>query len=87
MRFTLPIRPELLVSALLMATAVSAGAQAIGALQGTSHLSPAADTAVRDIAGIVTAVAADGFWMQDAGDGDPLTSDAIYVFRGRRLNT
>jgi len=86
MRFTLPIRPELLVSALLMATAVSAGAQAIGALQGTSHLSPAADTAVRDIAGIVTAVAADGFWMQDAGDGDPLTSDAIYVFRGRRLN-
>ncbi len=86
MRSSIPIRPEILLATLLTVAAASAGAQAIGALQGTSHLSPAAQTAVRDIAGIVTAVASDGFWMQDAGDGNPLTSDAIYVFRGTRLN-
>ena len=86
MRSSITIRPPLLL-ALLLTTTTACGlqAQAIGALQGTSHRSPAVDTAVRDIAGIVTAVEPDGFWMQDAGDGDPLSSDAIYVFRGRRL--
>ncbi len=57
-------------------------AQAIGALQGTSHTSPLANTAVSNIAGIVTAVDVNGFWFQDGGDGNALSSDAIYVFRG-----
>lgn len=57
-------------------------AQTIGAIQGTSHVSTFANTAVANIAGIVTAVDANGFWMQDAGDGNDLTSDGIYVFRG-----
>ncbi len=69
----------------LLVLARGAQAQRIGDLQGPSHRSPVADTRVDDIAGIVTAVDRDGFWMQDAGDGDPLSSDAIYVFRGLRL--
>ena len=72
----------------LLALVLADGAQArqrIGDLQGRSHRSPVADTRVDDIAGIVTAVERDGFWMQDTGDDDPLSSDAIYVFRGPRL--
>ncbi|MCB1999342.1 MAG: hypothetical protein KDH91_02395, partial [Rhodoferax sp.] len=74
--------------ATLLALVLADGAQArqrIGDLQGRSHRSPVADTRVDDIAGIVTAVERDGFWMQDTGDDDPLSSDAIYVFRGPRL--
>jgi hypothetical protein len=62
--------------------AAGAWAQSIGTLQGSSHRSPLAGTSVSNIAGIVTAVDNNGFWFQDGGDGNPLTSDAIYVFRG-----
>lgn len=68
------------VLALLAPSAVLA--QSIGTLQGTRHQSTFAGIAVSNIAGIVTAVDVNGFWLQDAGDGNPLTSDAIYVFRG-----
>ncbi len=70
------------LAALLALAAAGAWAQSIGTLQGTSHRSPFAGTSVSNIAGIVTAVDANGFWLQDAGDGNALTSDALYVFRG-----
>lgn len=53
----------------------------IGAIQGTGHLSTFNGSMVQNIAGIVTAVDNNGFWIQDAGDGNDLTSDGIYVFR------
>ncbi|MFY7973977.1 MAG: endonuclease/exonuclease/phosphatase family protein [Rubrivivax sp.] len=68
------------VLALLAATA--AQAQLIGDLQGSRHLSTFNNVSVTNIAGIVTAVDGNGFWFQDSGDGNAVTSDAIYVFRG-----
>ncbi|MBF2055451.1 MAG: endonuclease/exonuclease/phosphatase family protein [Candidatus Sericytochromatia bacterium] len=48
-------------------------------LQGKAHLSPYQQQAVHT-EGVVTAVSAQGFFLQDAtGDGNPLTSDAIFV--------
>ncbi len=73
---------QALTGSLLALAAAGAAAQPIGTLQGSAHRSPLAGTSVANIAGIVTAVDANGFWFQDAGDGNPLTSDAIYVFRG-----
>ena len=70
-------------AAALAVLSLAAHAQLIGTLQGSSHLSPFANTRVDNIAGIVTAVESSGFWMQDAGDANALTSDAIYVFRHR----
>jgi uncharacterized protein len=75
------LRAPALAAALALATA-GAGAQSIGVLQGTAHRSPFAGTSVSNIAGIVTATDVNGFWFQDGGDGNLLTSDAIYVFRG-----
>lgn len=75
-----PLTP--LFAALLLATSVAAQAQGIGTLQGTAHQSTLANSRVDNIAGIVTAVSGSGFWMQDAGDGNALTSDAIFVFLG-----
>ncbi|HZF79987.1 MAG TPA: hypothetical protein VEZ89_09350, partial [Rubrivivax sp.] len=60
----------------------TAQAQLIGAIQGTSHISPLVNTDVAGILGIVTARDNNGFWIQDSGDGNSLTSDALYVFRG-----
>ena len=73
-----------IVAALLLASTQVAHAEVtlIGTLQGTAHQSNFANQQVSDIAGIVTAVSGNGFWMQDAGDGNALTSDAIFVFRG-----
>ncbi len=79
---TTVMRLSPLVAALLLTVSNGAQAQLIGVLQGTSHQSAFADTRVDNIAGIVTAVSGTGFWMQDAGDGNALTSDAIFVFRG-----
>lgn len=72
---------NLVAAALALAFAASAPAQTIGALQGSAHLSTFANLSVSNIAGIVTAVEGSGFWMQDFGDGNDLTSDGIYVFR------
>jgi uncharacterized protein len=68
------------VLALLAASA--AQAQLIGELQGTRHLSSFNNVGVTNIAGIVTALDGNGFWFQDTGDGNAVSSDAIYVFRG-----
>ncbi len=75
-----------LAAALLLAAAHGAHAQLIGTLQGSAHLSSFANSRVNNIAGFVTAVENNGFWMQDLGDGKALTSDAIYVFRGSSLS-
>ncbi|MEM6855242.1 MAG: endonuclease/exonuclease/phosphatase family protein [Planctomycetota bacterium] len=49
-------------------------------IQGASHISPRVGEAV-ETTGIVTALDDIGFYIQDAvGDGDPATSDAIFVF-------
>lgn len=72
----------LLLAPLLALAAGATLAQNIGTLQGTSHRSTFAGSSVSNIAGIVTAVDNNGFWFQDGGDGNALTSDALYVFRG-----
>ena len=52
----------------------------IGAIQGTGGVSPRVGDSVAT-SGIVTALTNNGFFLQDpAGDGDPATSDGIYVF-------
>ncbi len=52
----------------------------IAAIQGAGHVSPLAGQQVTT-SGIVTAVGANGFYLQDpTGDGDAATSEAIFVF-------
>ncbi|MEA2130660.1 MAG: uncharacterized protein QOJ85_3551 [Solirubrobacteraceae bacterium] len=52
-------------------------------IQGTAHLSPLAGKRVVDVPGVVTAVAADRFFLQDPQpDDDPATSEALVVFTG-----
>ncbi|MEM8724081.1 MAG: endonuclease/exonuclease/phosphatase family protein, partial [Pseudomonadota bacterium] len=54
----------------------------IGEIQGASHTSLFVGNEV-STSGVVTAVAANGFYLQDPdGDGDTETSDAIFVFTG-----
>ena len=50
-------------------------------IQGASHLSPRAGSAVANVPGIVTALRSNGFYLQDSSaDADPATSEAIFVF-------
>lgn len=52
----------------------------IPAIQGPGHTSPYVGQRVVRVAGVLTALAADHFWMQDpTGDGSDLTSDGILV--------
>jgi uncharacterized protein len=54
----------------------------IGQIQGAGHTSPFVGNEVTT-SGIVTAVASNGFYLQDpTGDGDRATSDAIFIFTG-----
>jgi len=56
-------------------------------IQGAGHRSPLAGETVAT-SGIVTAITDDGFFLQDdRGDGDDLTSDAIYVYTGSKPAT
>ncbi len=62
------------------------GANAIAAaiyeIQGASHLSPLVGELIITT-GIVTALAGNGFYVQDAtGDGNDATSDGVFVFTG-----
>jgi len=51
-------------------------------VQGAGHTSPMVGDQVK-VPGIITAVASNGFWMQDPQpDDDPATSEGIFVFRG-----
>jgi uncharacterized protein len=54
----------------------------IGVLQGIGHRSSYENQQVSGIKGIVTALDNNGFWIQDNGDGNNRTSDAVYVFVG-----
>lgn len=57
-----------------------AGTTPIYTLQGATHLSGFAGSLVTT-SGVVTAVDSNGFFLQDpVGDGNPATSDAIFVF-------
>ena len=51
----------------------------IGAVQGADHTSPYANQSVT-VAGAVTQVVSNGFYVQDDGDGNDATSDGILVF-------
>lgn len=54
----------------------------IGQIQGAGHTSPFVGNEVTT-SGIVTAVASNGFYLQDpTGDGNRATSDALFVFTG-----
>jgi len=70
-------------NAVLLGVALSDNALqlTIPQIQGPSQISPNGSSLVKT-SGVVTAVCKDssGFWMQDTlGDGDPRTSDAIFV--------
>ena len=52
---------------------------AIGQIQGEGHSSAFVGQAV-STQGIVTAVDSNGFYIQDLGDGNARTSDAVFVF-------
>jgi predicted extracellular nuclease len=74
------------IAALLLLTSIPLSAQPasaeISAVQGASHLSPLNNQNVRIEGSIVTAVAAQGFYMQtpdERADGDDATSEGIYV--------
>ncbi len=77
------LRSSALASFLLFsgAHAQVSGVQ-IGVLQGAAHKSTFENQAASNIRGVVTARDNNGFWIQDGGDGNSLTSDAIYVFIG-----
>ena len=52
----------------------------IYAIQGSGHVSPYNAQCVANVPGIVTQVVSNGFYMQDGdGDGNPATSDGIFV--------
>lgn len=76
---------RLMLCGLAGCTTAAGGSQrhlSVGAIQGAGHISPYLDDEVAT-RGIVTAVAARGFYVQDGGDGDDRTSDALFVYVGR----
>ncbi len=66
---------------LVASCATEAAGATIMQIQGTTHRSPLAGQRVSGVHGIVTARTSGGFYVQDAaGDGEPGTSDALFVF-------
>ena len=59
-------------------TGTDADIVAIGAVQGRDSRSPREGQAVT-VEGTVTAISSDGWYLQDGGDGDEATSDALFV--------
>jgi predicted extracellular nuclease len=51
----------------------------IGSVQGSGDATPVAGQTVT-VQGVVTAIRTNGFFVQDSGDGNPATSDGIFVF-------
>ncbi|MFE9094974.1 endonuclease/exonuclease/phosphatase family protein [Streptomyces sp. NPDC007264] len=73
------------VSGVVLTAPAHADSVRIHDIQGTTRLSPLAGQKVTDVAGIVTGVrtygSSKGFWVQDPNpDGDPATSEGIFVF-------
>lgn len=55
-------------------------------IQGAAHRSPLEGQNVTNVRGIVTAVASNGFYVQDLNpDNDDRTSEGIFVFTSSRL--
>ncbi|BAZ09644.1 5'-nucleotidase/2',3'-cyclic phosphodiesterase [Calothrix sp. NIES-4071] len=55
----------------------------ISDIQGASHISPFNGQGVSNVQGIVTAIASNGFYIQDPlSDNNVATSEAIFVFTG-----
>ena len=55
--------------------------QRIHEIQGAAHRSPVAGFAASDVPGIVTALVSNGLFFEDANaDGDPATSEGLFVF-------
>ncbi|MDF8265868.1 lamin tail domain-containing protein [Luteipulveratus flavus] len=53
----------------------------VAEVQGAAHISPLNNQLVRDVAGVVTAVTSNGFWIQSTTpDQDPATSEGVFVF-------
>ncbi|MDH6698384.1 endonuclease/exonuclease/phosphatase family protein [Streptomyces sp. MAA16] len=74
-------------STLVLTPAAHADTVRIHDLQGTTRISPYAGRTVADVPGIVTGVrsrgSAKGFWYQDpVPDGNPATSEGVFVFTG-----
>jgi predicted extracellular nuclease len=62
-------------------SAVPAATTPIHDIQGASHRSPRTGQDVTGVTGVVTAVAVNGFYLQDPNaDADPATSEALFVF-------
>ncbi len=60
---------------------IGAGATRIHDIQGATHLSPLNGQTVSNVPGIVTALATNGFYLQDpTPDTDEKTSEGIFVF-------
>lgn len=71
----------LIVSILTSSPAVAQPLVPIYDIQGAGHISPFVGQTVTTI-GVVTAVAFDGYYVQDpVGDGDETTSDGMFVFK------
>jgi uncharacterized protein len=52
-------------------------------IQGAAHRSPLEGQAVSDVPGVVTARVSNGFFYEDESpDGDPATSEGLFVFTG-----
>ncbi len=75
--------PDNMASDYVFSFSTVAPTHAIYEIQGAAHISPLAGENTSNVPGVVTAVRANGFNMQAAmGDGNPATSDAIFVFTG-----
>ncbi|MFI5532013.1 lamin tail domain-containing protein [Kitasatospora sp. NPDC051853] len=62
-------------------TGGGSGGTRIRDVQGAAHRSPKTGQSVSGLPGVVTAVAATGFWLQDPlPDADPATSEAVFVY-------
>ncbi|NJL46857.1 MAG: nuclease [Leptolyngbyaceae cyanobacterium SM2_5_2] len=56
-------------------------------IQGAAHRSPLENQPVTAVPGVVTLVNSNGFYIQDPqGDGNPATSDSLFVFTGANSN-
>jgi predicted extracellular nuclease len=72
-------------SAVVLTSPAHADSVRIHDVQGTTRISPLAGQKVTDVPGIVTATrtygSSRGFWLQDpTADGDPATSEGVFVF-------
>lgn len=55
----------------------------IAEIQGNGHISPVKNRPVYNVHGIVTAIRADGFYLQSLEpDNDPATSEGVFVYEG-----